>query len=81
MSTNIPHVSEQYIPTGEYIDRGIDIESLYFNPAESGQLGRSIKERVDNAKNIVVECEGTRLEINSEMEPSLLNIGDYEGIK
>jgi aminopeptidase len=58
------------------------INALDWDPnSPRGDLARKLKERIDRAKNIVVKCQDTELVYESEMQPTLLNIGDYTGMK
>lgn len=59
------------------------INSLSFVPDENvKKLAHGLKNRIDNAKKITVKCFGDiECVYESEMEPTLLNIGDYEGMK
>lgn len=59
------------------------INSLAFVPDENVKnLAIGLKNRIDNANKIVVKCFGdVECVYEGGMEPTLLNIGDYEGMK
>lgn len=53
------------------------IDTLAYQGDYYQKVGRYLKAKVDQAKQIVVECEGTKLVYDSPMEEAKLNIGDY----
>lgn len=57
------------------------IESLAYDPVYYRGLGHALKQRIDHAKNTVVDSDGERLVFNSPLEPAKLNIGDYTDMK
>lgn len=59
------------------------LKSLYLVPDDTTKsLAHGLKARIDRAQHITVKCRGgTRLEYTGAMEPTLLNIGDYTGMK
>ncbi|MCX6780552.1 MAG: hypothetical protein NT003_00305, partial [Candidatus Magasanikbacteria bacterium] len=60
---------ETYINTLAY-------DADYYRP-----LGRALKTKIEAAKEIVVECRGTKLIYATPMEEVKLNIGDYHDMK
>jgi len=60
---------------------GMYIESLGYDPNYFRPLGHALKERVDRAQKIVVECGDHRLLYDGLMEVSKLNVGDYSEMK
>jgi hypothetical protein len=76
---NIEHVHLGFIPTQQYLHY---VNALSFDPQRDGSVGLRLKQHIDKTKKIVVECYGgTQLVYDTEMEPTLLNIGDYSGMK
>jgi aminopeptidase len=59
----------------------IYIQALEYDPAYYGFMGRALKQRLDTAQRVVVECADTTLTYTGPMEPAKLNIGDYTGMK
>jgi aminopeptidase len=76
---NIEHVHLGFIPSSQYLHY---VNALSFDPQRDGSVGLRLKHHIDKAKKIVVSCHGdTQLVYETEMEPTLLNIGDYSGLK
>ena len=57
------------------------IDALAYDPSYYRPLGRALKEKLDQAQKIVVECDGATLTYDGPMEDARLNIGDYSGMK
>ncbi|OGH67689.1 MAG: hypothetical protein A3C15_02700 [Candidatus Magasanikbacteria bacterium RIFCSPHIGHO2_02_FULL_50_9b] len=57
------------------------IRALEYDPPYYRPLGHALKNKLDAANEIIVECAGTRLTYTGGMEPTKLNIGDYTGMK
>lgn len=59
------------------------IGSLSFSPkAQQASIGRNLKQLIDKASNIVIRgADGCELHYETKMEPTLLNLGDYTGMK
>jgi aminopeptidase len=58
------------------------INALNFDPREKGKIAYKLKHKLDVTKKItVVSSGGCELTYESEMEPALLNIGDYSAMK
>ena len=57
------------------------IDTLAYDPNYYRPLGRALKEKLDSAKEVVVECGDRRLVWSAGMEDSKLNVGDYSGMK
>jgi hypothetical protein len=76
---NIEHVHLGFIPVEQHLHY---INVLSFDSERDGSVGLRLKQHIDKAKKIVVQCYGgTELIYETEMEPTLLNIGDYTGMK
>jgi aminopeptidase len=71
--THLERMTEEQFPV--YID------SLAYDPSYYRPLGKALKEKLAHAKDIVVECAGTRLVYEGGMEEAKLNIGDYAEMK
>jgi aminopeptidase len=57
------------------------LASLAYDPAYYRTLGPKLKTDLDQAREVVVECQGTQLVYPGGMEAAKLNIGDYTGMK
>ncbi|MEK9155074.1 MAG: hypothetical protein AAB839_00325 [Patescibacteria group bacterium] len=57
------------------------IESLAYDPQYYQTVGRTLKAKIDAAKQIIVSCDGTELVYDGPFESAKLNIGDYTGMK
>jgi leucyl aminopeptidase (aminopeptidase T) len=57
------------------------IDALAYDPNYYRPKGRALKERLDRASQVVVECDGTRLTYEGGLEETKLNIGDYREMK
>lgn len=58
------------------------INSLAYDKEYYRPLGRSIKQKMDAAKHVTVECfGGTKLVYDAPMEDAKMNIGDYSEMK
>lgn len=75
---NIEHVHLGRIPEEQWARY---IEALSYDKEYYHRRGHALKTILDAAQEIVVECDGTRLEYKSPMEDSKLNIGDYTKMK
>jgi aminopeptidase len=75
---NIEHVHLGRIPEDQWTRY---IDALSYDKEYYHRRGHALKAALDAAQEIVVECEGTRLEYKSPMEDSKLNIGDYTKMK
>lgn len=71
-----PHLSRM-LP--EEIETYVD--ALAYDPSYYRPLGLALKKRIDDAKRIVVRCEGTELVYDTTFETAKLNTGDYTGMK
>jgi len=58
----------------------IYVDAMAYDPAYYRPLGRALKEKIDAAKRVEVVCDGTSLVYEGGMEPTKLNVGDYEGM-
>ncbi len=63
---------------GKEID--IYIDSLAYDPNYYRVIGKKLKDKIDQAKQIVIESDGERLVYESAFETTKLNIGDYTGM-
>lgn len=70
---HLGRISEDQFET--YVN-ALAYDADYYRP-----LGRALKEKLDVAEHILVECAGTKLEYKTGMESTKLNIGDYAGMK
>lgn len=63
-------------------DRQISIyvDAMAYDPDYYRPLGRALKEKIDAAETVRVICAGTVLTYEGGMEPTKLNVGDYEGM-
>lgn len=57
-----------------YVD-AMAYDASYYRP-----LGHALKAKIDAAATVKVFCDGTTLTYEGGMEPTKLNIGDYEGM-
>lgn len=57
------------------------IDALAYDPNYYRTVGPKLKAMIDNAKRVVVSCDGTELVYDSAFETTKLNIGDYTGMK
>lgn len=56
------------------------IESLAYDPIYYRGVGKALKQKMDNAKRVVIDSDGERLVFNESLEPAKLNVGDYTGM-
>jgi aminopeptidase len=63
---------------GEEIDTYID--SLAYDPNYYRVVGKKLKDKIDQAKKIVIQSDGEQLVYDSTFESTKLNIGDYTGM-
>lgn len=56
------------------------IESLAYDKDQLRTRGKALKEIIDVSHHIEVQCPGTSLVYETEMEPTKLNVGDYSGM-
>lgn len=59
---------------------GIYVDAMAYDPAYYRPLGHALKEKIDAAGRVQVFCAGTTLTYEGGMEPTKLNIGDYEAM-
>ncbi len=59
----------------------IYLDSLAYDEHYYHTVGPWLKEKIDNAKQIIVSCEGTELIYDGPFESAKLNTGDYTGMK
>ncbi len=71
-----PHLGR--MPQAEH---EIYIDALAYDKTYYRTLGPKMKSLIDKANQIMVECEGTRLEYNGQFEEAKMNIGDYSTLK
>ncbi len=71
-----PHLGRM---TGEQI--AVYIDALAYDPEYYRGLGANLKERIDRAQRVVVECDGGELVYETAMEEAKLNVGDYTEMK
>jgi aminopeptidase len=71
-----PHLGRM---VGEEHD--IYIDSLAYDAEYYQSVGHALKKKIDNARQIIVRCEGTELVYDGPFESAKLNIGDYTGMK
>lgn len=57
------------------------INALAYDPSYYRVIGPKLKSLIDNAKRIIVSCDGAELVYDSLFEDAKLNIGDYTGMK
>ena len=57
------------------------VHAMAYDPAYYRTVGPKLKAALDNAKRVVVACEGTELTYEAPFESAKLNIGDYTGMK
>lgn len=57
------------------------LNALAYDPTYYRPLGHALKEKLDAASRVVVECEGTQLVYDGPLEETKLNIGDYSKMK
>ncbi len=63
-------------------DRQIEIyvDAMAYDPEHYRPLGRALKAKIDASGTVRVLCAGTVLTYEGGMEPTKLNVGDYEGM-
>lgn len=71
-----PHLGRM---TGDQIE--VYCDSLAYDAAYYRGLGVRLKQRIDVAKHVVLECEGGELVYETALEPAKLNVGDYREMK
>lgn len=71
-----PHVSRMQ---GEQI--AIYIDALAYDPEYYRVTGSALKERIDRAQKVVLECDDATLTYDCAFEPTKLNVGDYRALK
>lgn len=57
------------------------IDALAYDREYYQRRGHELKQKIDRAQTIVVQCAGTTLTYEGGMEETKLNIGDYRGMK
>lgn len=57
------------------------IDALAYDPNYYRPKGRALKEKLDHASTVAVECDGTTLTYEGGLEETKLNIGDYREMK
>jgi hypothetical protein len=57
------------------------VAGLAHDPNAYRPLGHALKTVLDSAKDVLVECAGTKLVYATAMEPAKLNVGDYAGME
>lgn len=57
------------------------IDALAYDPGYYRVVGKSLKDRLDQAKEGVIDSGGEKLIFSSGFEPAKLNVGDYSGMK
>ncbi len=70
---HLARMSEEQFP--------VYIRSLAYDPTYYRPLGAALKERLDRAARVVVECQGTELVYDTALEETKLNVGDYSLLK
>jgi len=75
---NIEHVHLERIPNQAQYEAYVD--SLAYDPATYVVPGHWLKEKLDNARTVIVRCAGTTLTYEGGMQPAKLNVGDYTGM-
>ena len=58
----------------------IYVDAMAYDPDYYRPLGRALKGKIDAAETIRVHCAGAVLTYEGGMEPTKLNVGDYEGM-
>ena len=58
----------------------IYVDAMAYDPSYYRPLGHALKASIDAAETVKVFCDGTTLTYDGGMEPTKLNIGDYEGM-
>jgi len=58
----------------------IYVDAMAYDPSYYRPLGHALKAKIDAAETVKVFCAGTTLTYDGGMEPTKLNIGDYEGM-
>ena len=58
----------------------IYVDAMAYDPSYYRPLGHALKAKIDAAGTVKVICAGTTLTYEGGMEPTKLNIGDYEGM-
>ncbi len=58
----------------------IYVDAMAYDPDYYRPLGRALKAKIDAAETVKVFCAGTVLTYEGGMEPTKLNVGDYEGM-
>jgi len=58
----------------------IYVDAMAYDPSYYRPLGHALKAKIDAAGTVKVVCAGTTLTYEGGMEPTKLNIGDYEGM-
>ncbi len=67
--------------TADEAQMAIYVDALAYDPDYYSTIAHTLKEKIDRAKKIEVQCAGTILTYEGGMEPTKLNIGDYTGMK
>lgn len=62
-------------------EEDVYLDALEYDADYYRGVGHRLKEKIDQAKEIVVACEGTELRYEGAFEPAKLNVGDYTGMK
>lgn len=57
------------------------IKALAYDKTYYRTVGPTLKQKIDQAKQVIVECAGTKLVYDTPMEETKLNVGDYTGMK
>ncbi len=58
----------------------IYVDAMAYDPEYYRPLGRALKAKIDAAETVKVVCDGATLTYEGGMEPTKLNIGDYDGM-
>lgn len=59
----------------------IYLDALAYDEAYYHTVGPWLRDKINNAKQIIVSCEGTELVYDGPFESAKLNTGDYTGMK
>lgn len=62
-------------------EHDIYLDALAYDEAYYHMVGPWLRDKIDNAKQIIVSCEGTELVYDGPFEAAKLNTGDYTGMK